>query len=263
MELPAWLESWSRRSILQGEITDLARDEADALQLASRRGWRTLALASAALVVLAIAFVTHSRHRRVREIEQLRLRLARDLHDEIGSNLASLAVTGELAAASAAPEAREDWQEVQRVSRESMDSMREVLWVLGAREEAGLDLATRLDRTAQRMLARQEIVWIAAPENPPPTWTADARREVFLFFKEALANIVRHADARRVELRACVRDRHYELEIRDDGRGFDSAKVTPGIGLKSLQERARTLRARFILDSAPGRGTRIALAIPL
>jgi len=263
MELPAWLESWSRRSILHGEITDLARDETDAVQLATRRGWRALALVSAALVVLAIAFVTHSRRRRVREIEQLRLRLARDLHDEIGSNLASLAVTGELAAASAAPEAREDWHEVQRVSRESMDSMREVLWVLGAREEAGLDLATRLDRTAQRMLARQEIVWSAAPENPPPSWTADARREVFLFFKEALANIARHANARRVELRAGTRARNYELEIRDDGRGFDAAKVPPGVGLKSLHERARTLRARFILDSAPARGTRITLSIPL
>ncbi len=263
MELPAWLESWSQRRAAQSELTDLARDETDAAQLASRRGWKALAGLAIAFTAVAFALVTHSRRRRIREIEQLRLRLARDLHDEIGSNLASLAVTGELAAATAAPEAREDWQEVQRVSRESMDSMREVLWVLGAREEAGLDLATRLDRTAQRMLARQEIIWLAPPANPPLDWNSAARREVFLFFKEALANVIRHAHARRVELRAAPVGRFYQLEIRDDGRGFDPATTPPGLGLKSLHDRARTLRARMHLDTAPGRGTRITLFIPL
>src|SRR5690606_31476784 len=149
-----------------------------------------------------VVFAYRVRQRRRRDIEALRLRLARDLHDEIGSNLASLAVTGELAAETAGADQREDWREVQRVSRESMEAMREVLWVLGAREEAGIDLAARLQRTAQRMLARQEIHWLAPPESPPATWSVEARREIFLFFKETLANVVRHSRARRVELRA-------------------------------------------------------------
>ena len=179
------------------------------------------------------------------------MRLARDLHDEIGSNLASLAVTGELAAENATDDTREDWREVQRVSRDSMEAMREVLWVLGAREEAGIDLATRLQRTAQRMLARQEIRWVTPPENPPPEWPAEARREVFLFFKETLANIVRHSRAKFVELRAQIEGREFVLTVHDNGIGFDISHVREGIGLKNLRERARDLHGQVSASGFP------------
>jgi len=191
------------------------------------------------------------------------MRLARDLHDEIGSNLAGLAVTGELAAESATDDTREDWREVQRVSNESMEAMREVLWVLGAREEAGLDLVTRLQRTAQRMLARQETKWQAPAENPPADWPAEARREVFLFFKETLANIVRHSRAKHVDLRAQIENREFILTIHDDGVGFDPAHVREGIGLKNLRERARDLKGHFTIESSPEKGTTITLRAPV
>jgi signal transduction histidine kinase len=144
-----------------------------------------------------------------------------------------------------------------------MEAMREVLWVLGAREEAGLDLATRLQRTAQRMLARQEIHWQAPAENPPPEWPAEARREVFLFFKESLANIVRHSRAKRVELRAQIEGREFVLAIHDNGIGFDTTHVREGIGLKNLRERARDLHGHVSLASSPESGTAITLRAPI
>ncbi len=131
-----------------------------------------------------------------------------------------------------------------------MEAMREVLWVLGAREEAGVDLATRLQRTAQRMLARQTIHWQAPPENPPTEWPAEARREVFLFFKETLANIVRHSRAKHVELRAQIENREFSLTIHDDGVGFDPTHVREGIGLKNMRERARDLAGHVSIDSS-------------
>jgi signal transduction histidine kinase len=263
MELPEWLGAWSRRRELQGELATLAEGRGPATEQGLTRGFRLLGWLTVAISMGAVWFVYRTRHRRRQEIEGLRLRLARDLHDEIGSNLASLAVTGEMAAEAATDETREDWREVQRVSRESMEAMREVLWVLGAREEAGLDLATRLRRTAQRMLARQEIEWMPAAENPPAAWPIESRREVFLFFKEALANVVRHARARRVELRAQVERGEYVLAVRDDGVGFDPANAREGVGLKSLRERARDLRGHLSIDSRPGGGTTVTLRAPL
>jgi len=263
MELPDWLAMWTRRRDLQHQLATLAERSAAQGPRSLERGLRLLGALAAALAFSAFALSIRSRQRRKNEIEELRMRLARDLHDEIGSNLASLAVTGDIAAEEATDDTREDWREVQRVSRESMEAMREVLWVLGAREEAGVDLATRLQRTAQRMLARQEIQWQAPPENPPADWPAESRREVFLFFKESLANIVRHSRAKEVELSAKIVGREFTLTIRDDGVGFDPAHVREGIGLKNLRERARDLDGHFTIDSSAEKGTTITLRAPL
>jgi signal transduction histidine kinase len=263
MELPDWLAAWTRRRALQTELAALADRRAIIGERSLVRGLRSLGVIVALLALAAFGLSLRSRQRRKNEIEELRMRLARDLHDEIGSNLASLAVTGELAAESATDDTREDWREVQRVSRESMEAMREVLWVLGAREEAGIDLATRLQRTAQRMLARQSIHWAAPPQNPPTEWPAEARREVFLFFKETLANIVRHSRARRVELRTQIENGEFVLSVHDDGVGFDPAHVREGIGLKNLRERARDLDGHMAIHSSPEAGTTITLRAPV
>lgn len=263
MELPDWLAMWTRRRELQSELASLASRRAQLSERTLNRGLRVLGILAAGLALGAFILSIRSRQRRKNEIEELRMRIARDLHDEIGSNLASLAVTGDIAAEEATDDTREDWREVQRVSRESMEAMREVLWVLGAREEAGVDLATRLQRTAQRMLARQEIHWQAPPENPPADWPAEARREVFLFFKETLANIVRHSRAKRVELGARIEGREFVLTVKDDGVGFDPTHVREGIGLKNLRERARDLDGHFTIESTPEAGTTVTLRAPI
>jgi signal transduction histidine kinase len=112
------------------------------------------------------------------------------------------------------------------------------------------------------MLARQEIYWLAPPESPPATWSVEARREIFLFFKETLANVVRHSRARRVELRAQIVRGEYVLSVSDDGVGFDPAHAREGVGLKSLRERARDLRGDLSIQSKPGGGTSVTLRAP-
>jgi signal transduction histidine kinase len=263
MELPEWLATWTRRRDLEAQLVTLNERRAALGERTLVHGIRLLGIIVAAIAASAVALAMRSHRRRQSEIQALRMRLARDLHDEIGSNLASLAVTGELAAENATDDTREDWREVQRVSRDSMEAMREVLWVLGAREEAGVDLATRLQRTAQRMLARQQIHWTAPPENPPADWPVEARREVFLFFKESLANVVRHSRAKAVDLIARIEGREFVLSVHDNGIGFDPATVREGIGLKNLRERARDLHGHFSIESSPEHGTAVTLRAPI
>ena len=264
MELPQWLDEWDRRAHLDAELARIAGARGQLVEQARRRAWwlagalGALALASLAAWLLAL------RRRRARELDGLRRRLARDLHDEIGSNLAAIARLSELGA-DAAPAAGqgEDWREVGRIAHESMDGMREVLWLAGAREEAGPDLASHLQRLAERMLGGVAVTWTAPPAAIPADWTPAARRELFLIAKEALANIVRHAQAGAVELGLAVVGDSARLEIRDRGRGFDPAAVRGGVGLASLRERARRLGGRLAIESAPGRGTLIRCTVPL
>jgi signal transduction histidine kinase len=265
LELPEWLVGWNRRRELRAEIASLSVERAKLAARAQRRLEAGGTLFAGGLLGLGGVFWWMSRRRRESDLKALRLRLARDLHDEIGSNLAGIAVLGELGAnsAGAGPEQQDDWMEVQRAARQSMDSMREVLWLMDAREDAGHDFAKQLQVTAARMLAGREVVWRPIPEALPSRWGMQARRQAFLIFKEALANIVRHARATRVELSLSCGPDAVELAICDNGCGFDIGSGAGGMGLASMRERARSFRARLDIESGPGRGTRVCLRCPL
>lgn len=265
VELPVWLAGWLRRAEIRARLDAL---DASARGLTAAARHRTLWLGTgAALAVLGVgaALFLRQRRRRAAELEQLRTRLARDLHDEIGSNLAGLAVLSESLATqpAAALANREDWLEVNRIAHESTDAMREVLWVAGAREEAGLELAEQLRRAAARALAGRTACWTACSAPSTAEWPAESRRQAFLFFKEAVANVARHSAATRVDLSAALLDGFFELTVADDGRGFDPAVAAHGIGLTSLRDRARTLGGTCTITSAPGAGTRVTLRVPV
>jgi signal transduction histidine kinase len=202
---------------------------------------------------------SHRRHRR--EQEAFRAQLARDMHDEIGSNLAGIAVISETSALQGDATA-EDWQEINRIAHETTDAMREVLWLVGARQESGIDLIEHLQRVAKRLLSNHEVDWTALATDLPPTWQVEDRRQVFLFFKEAVTNVLRHAKATRVELSVQIIGGSFELVIRDNGRGFDPAAPSTGMGLSSLRERARQLGGTFALSSSD-QGTTLTLRVPM
>lgn len=262
-ELPDWLDEWDERARL---IEELARLDAARPVLvidARRRSWWVFAGLGGVVAFAIAGWLVVLRRRRAREMEQLRRRLARDLHDEIGSNLAAIARLSELGAVQPTTTDSADWQEVGRIAQESMDGMREVLWLAGAREEAGPDLASHLRRLVERLLGGLTVRWGAPLDALPSSWAPAARRELFLLIKEALTNIVRHARATAVDLTLAVGEQELRLEIRDDGRGFDPSAASGGMGMTSLRERARALGGRLVIDSAPGKGTRITLSVPL
>jgi signal transduction histidine kinase len=263
LELPIWLDQWEQRRVLEKQIGSLAGEETRLGLMAQQRAWYSLCFALGTIAVGIVLLMAQARRRRAHELEGLRQQLARDLHDEIGSNLAGIARLSEVAASSSSGEAAQDWQEVRRIASESTDAMREVLWLVGARQEAGMELMKSLKQVANRMLVGKEVIWREWCEVPSDDLPMESRRHFFLFFKEALANIVRHSNAMRVELASKIRDRQLELSLSDNGCGFDMTTVIAGTGLASLRERAKSLNGTFVLTSAPDKGTTIALHIPL
>jgi signal transduction histidine kinase len=261
VELPVWLAIWESRHRTEREIARLEAALPDLERAASRRLTLGASGLGATVLLLGLGLVWRGKRRRAAEQRAFRAKLARDLHDEIGSNLAAIAVISESAALQ--PEAPPgDLREIHRIARESSDAMREVLWVIGAREEAGGNLADLLRQTASRMLPRLEVRWESLPEVLGADWPTGMRRHVFLVFKEALANIARHAHARRVTLRVRLGTDAVELEIADDGRGFDPASAHAGLGLRHMRERAAAIKGDCTIQSGPG-GTTLRLRVPL
>ncbi|MEY5027263.1 MAG: hypothetical protein RLZZ244_2791 [Verrucomicrobiota bacterium] len=260
LELPSWLQEWERRRELRRAMRDLEGELEGWRRVSRLRAiWAGSGL-GAVVVGIGVGMGVASRRRQRRELEEFRTKLARDMHDEVGSNLAGIAVLSELGARSDS-EGREDWRDVNRIARETTDAMREVLWLVGARQESGIALVPQMRRVAERLLNRHEVVWCEAEEGLFSEWSAEEGRQVFLFFKEAVTNIVRHAAATRVELAIGRVDEGWELSLRDDGRGFDRRTQPEGVGLASMRARAQTLGGRCEIETAPGRGTRIRLFV--
>jgi signal transduction histidine kinase len=260
--LSEWVDGWAHRAQLESVIAEHgARLPALEARAIRRAGFAAL-LAIGAMGAVAAAVGVRARRRRRAELQALRTKLAHDLHDEIGSNLAAIAVISETAA-HRAPAPGAELADINRLARESADAMREVLWLVGARQEGGIDLAEHFQLAAARLLPGSEIIWREPPQPIPPSWPDIIRRETFLFFKEAIANVARHARATRVELSARLLADRFELTVADNGGGFQPADAKPGLGLQSLRARAAAVAGSVEIISAPGQGTRVALRIPI
>jgi len=266
MELPEWLKQWSRRRALQTEVTRLTDLRNEFQALAQRRFWWFGMIGLAVLLIagicVAVAMRVRTRRRRDAELQALRTQFAHDLHDEIGSNLAAISVLSELARRQSTDLDRSNWEDIQRIALESNEALHEVLWLSGARKETGVDLLEQLQKAARRILAGREVRWIPAAPVLSAGWSQESRRQVFLFFKETLTNVVRHSSATEVELLLASRDGRIQLRIRDNGKGFvDGHSV--GTGVQSLEERARTLSGTCHIKSEAGVGTTVELEIPV
>ncbi len=261
IELPEWMDQWEKRASLQRELSLLQQRRSEAVEQAEEIGWWTLGGMTVIFIGGIGGWLYISRRRREKELEKIRRQMARDMHDEIGSNLAAIARLSEVS--KHAETTAEDWEEVQRIAQESMDGMREVLWLAGAREEAGPELAGQLRRLIERLLGGYNVSWRSPLESLPTNWSPATRRELFLFIKESLANIVHHAQTKQVEIAIIIADNNLIVEINDKGVGFNQDIVRHGVGLQSLHARADNLGGRLIITSQPGQGTKIQLTVPI
>lgn len=261
IELPAWLNHWTLRKDLKIELAKLTGQQARLMITARQRLWWLLIGVGLLVAGCATALALHTRRVRQQELNRFRKRLTQDFHDEVGSNLAAIGVISEVALDQPTPPGFDYWRNVKQITREAADAMRETLWVAGGHEEQRIDLMAHLQLVAQRMLPERKVEWTSVVEAFPVTWPMEDRRQVFLFFKETLANVVRHSRANTVTLSARLVDGWFELEIRDNGQGFSPTKNQRGIGLESLRERAAQLGGTLTIETAPGQGTHVALRL--
>jgi len=261
---PGWLGGLSQRRETLHKLAAL-----DAQQAARLTRWKTIAgtglgaLLAATLLVLAAAYLRQRRARQ-RELEGLRQRIARDLHDEIGSSLGSIALIAQdlLATNGSAPSTREDLQEIKGIADETVSAMRDITRLIQSDRYGHDDLPTLLRETAARLLRgiTHSIETEAAPDASK--LPVDRQRDLILMFKETLHNITHHAAATAVDIRLSQNSTRLAVSIRDNGRGFDPSTPVEGMGLTNLQRRAAKHGGRVEIQSASGRGTTIRITLP-
>ena len=213
----------------------------------------------AVIIVGLVWLAYYVRIARLRELERLRLRIARDLHDDVGANLASLALIAE---AMEKQPAFGDPADLRRIALHTIDSLRDIVWFIDpARDNLG-DLVARMRETVPTLLTGIKFDFQTNVPNPGINLPPAFRRNIFPIFKEALHNAARHAHASRVELELDCRNGGLRLKIKDDGTGFDEKEIIPGNGLRNLRRRAAEMRGTVVIHSAPGQGTAVEFYAP-
>jgi len=225
--------------------------------------WWFLVIAS-----IAVAGALFGLHRyrvsRLIEIERLRMRIAGDLHDDLGSNLSGIALMSDLAVRGAgSDEERERLDFISRTARQMADTIKDLAWVVNPGQDMLDNLALRMKDTAAAMLGQIEHTFTIRDRRGMVALPLEARRNVFLIFKEALHNIVKHSGATQVEIAIDADGDMLILTITDNGRGFEGGGGTAGLGLGNMRSRASQLGGNFGIAGKPGGGTRITLSVKI
>jgi signal transduction histidine kinase len=226
------------------------------------RRWWSLSLMGAALA--ASLYTAHRRRmRHVLELERVRTRIATDLHDDVGASLSQVAIMSEVVSRSAIAD-RKVLEEIAGTSRALLQSMSEIVWAIDPSHDRLHDLTQRMRWFAGETLSGCGIVlhFSISEQERELRLSVEARRQVFLIFKECVNNIARHAQARNAYIALKAEQAHLVLEIEDDGCGFDAGS-NAGHGLRNMAWRAHLLNAAFEVNGSPGKGTRVVLCVPL
>ena len=197
--------------------------------------------------------------------ERERQRLCRDLHDDLGQISTALRIDSETARR--APDEERRAAALARVADNAEVLLEHIHRIAADLRPALLDdlgLADALRRHCADVQERSGVEVTLRLSLPPAPLPSEAVDHGWRILQEALGNVVRHAQARRVEVELGREDRGLRIVVADDGRGFDPSSVPPSsLGLLGMRERAELLGGTFSLRSAPDQGTRIEVCIPL
>ena len=197
-------------------------------------------------------------------VDKERTRIAADMHDDLGSGLSTIRFLGEKVKRNVFSEiTRDDIEKMQLTSIELIDKMNEIIWTMNEKNDSLENLVYYTRTYALEYCAENNInCTIHLPENIPviPV-SGETRRNIFLTVKESLHNIVKHAEAKNVEITVGV-SKSLDITIRDDGKGFDKDDDTEeGNGLRNMQKRIESIGGEITIKNEMG--VTVALRTPL
>ncbi len=250
------------------EITLLTKDRQMQEQNLSRQ--RLLITGSLLLSILAIVaiFLLINRQRLKQRMKELQLRneIASDLHDDVGSSLSSIHMLSEMASSDKiwVPQQKDILKKVSAYSKETMEKMSDIVWMI---KQSGLE-----DKSLEERM-KHFFYDICKSKNIQPFFQVDKtvlhkldpprRKMLYLVFKEAVNNAVKYSGASEIKVSITQNDKKLQMEVTDNGIGFDTTTAPKGNGLKNMQNRAAAFKGSTIIRSNVNEGTTVLTGIYL
>jgi signal transduction histidine kinase len=202
-----------------------------------------------------------------REIEQERARIAQDLHDELGSGITEIGMLAARAKSASAPDEKRNkhLDQMGGKAREMVTALDEIVWAMNPMHDSLASLVSYFCLYADRFLGLANITWRLEGPTGPADQVVDSRHrhQLFLAFKEALTNVVRHSGATKVRLGIQVEPEELLLSIADNGRGLPlDARTVKMDGVANMRARIEKLGGRFEIAGEAGQGTTVRFHVP-
>lgn len=221
------------------------------------------------LVVTLFLVLAVRKQRELKQFKQARTSIASDLHDEIGAALSSISFYSEACRISIEQNNLQVTVEllgkIGKTSRETIDSMSDIVWVTHPKNDKSERLFERIANFGYERFGHTttQFYFYTDDEIADMMLPITIRKNLYLICKEALNNTAKYAQANHVELLIKYQKRQLLVVIKDDGIGFVDNRNEDGNGLVNMKVRARQMNAAFNLLTELGKGTSIALSIPL
>ncbi len=221
-----------------------------------------------AVVVGGVVWLTYRvRMSRLRGLEALRMRIAANLHDDVGARLTKVAMITEHVNHQIAPGQimKPGIEAIARATGDVTRAMDEVVWTINPKNDTLENLANYMFHYSQEYFQNTSIRCLldfppALPEKEIPT---EARHNLFMALKEALNNVLKHSQASEARIRFEAGEKELRIQIEDNGRGFDLKQAQKsGDGLSNMRRRARSVKGRVEWKTARGKGTVVCIEAP-
>lgn len=235
-------------------------------------GWFHLLLAFACglivLVCIVLSFQLALRSKEKRLLNAERFRIARDIHDDFGTQLTRLVLESEVALSEPPeePKIRDRFSRISDGLRDALETMDEVLWAVNPRRDTVSDFVTYVCEYAQNYLQPTTIQCLleVEPDMPPLDFDLPLRRSLLLAVKQAITNAVKHSGATKLSLKIHRQNSGLAVVVADDGKGFIPAQTgDKRNGIRNMIQRMTEVGGRCVVISEPGKGCRVEFSIPL
>jgi ligand-binding sensor domain-containing protein/two-component sensor histidine kinase len=229
--------------------------------------WWFYALCFIAACALAYS-IYRIRLQQVLKLYKLRSNIAKDLHDDVGSALSSIALLSSIARdrktnASLKPE--EIISRIGDTSKQMIDLMDDIVWSVNPANDRFENMLIRMREYAVEMLEARNISFDfnVAQNVDDLKIPMQLRKDYFLIFKEALNNLTKYSRCTRATIMIKHNNQSIITIVSDNGNGFDPKSIHSGNGLRNMQERAKALKAKLEIETEQGKGTRITFIVPV
>ncbi len=199
------------------------------------------------------------------EIEKLKLKIASDLHDNIGSGLTEISILSELAERdknNLGSSTKKDLQKISDTARYLVDSMSDIVWVVNPQRDSLRDLIIKLKDSYNEFFSSIGISFQVnnVEKSDDIKLPMEYKQNLLLMFKEAINNAIKHSSCKKIILEAFYKNDIIEIILKDDGHGFDSNTNSLGNGIKNMEARSKKLSGNLKLVSENGKGTTISFS---
>jgi signal transduction histidine kinase/ligand-binding sensor domain-containing protein len=222
-----------------------------------------------ALLLMGLLYTLYRiRVNRIIAQEKLRNTIARDLHDEVGSTLSSIAIMTEMAAHNldkAGAGTREKLLGISNNARNTLENMDDIIWAINPQNDSFINLEDRLKAYIIPLCESKDIAFELNIDNALDDINVDMqkRKNIYLILKEAINNAIKYSEGTKIQFKCFVSDKSIIAYVNDNGKGFDANAVSNRNGIKNMNKRAEELNGNLKIESIINVGTSIILDVPI